>query len=183
VNPAVQWRPAPSVSFSAGPNYDRSHVDTQYMTTAPDAAATATYGAHYVFAKLDQTTASADVRMDLQLTPALGLQIYAQPLVSSGRYRDVGELARPGSGAITFYDQANLPAYVPDLDFTLRTVRVNTVLRWEYAPGSTVYVVWTQDRTGFVPDGTFDLAESLSDVAHTRPHDVFLVKVTHHFVL
>jgi len=183
VNPAVQWRPAPSVSFSAGPNLDRSHVDTQYMTTVRDAAATATYGAHYVFAKLDQTTAAADVRMDLQLTPALGLQVYVQPLVSSGRYRDVGELARPSSDAITFYDPANLPAFVPNLDFTLRTVRANTVLRWEYAPGSTVYVVWTQDRTGFASDGTFDLPQSLSDVAHTPPNDVFLVKLTHHFGL
>jgi hypothetical protein len=183
VKPALQWRPAPSLSFSVGPNFDRSHVDTQYMATVRDPAATATYGAHYVFAKLDQTTASAELRMDLQLTPALGLQVYAQPLVSSGRYRDVGELARPGSGAITFYDPANLPAFVPNLDFTFRTLRANTVLRWEYAPGSTVYVVWTQDRTGFVPDGAFDLPQSLSDIAHTRPNDVFLVKVTHHFGL
>ena len=106
-------RPAPSVSFSAGPNIDRSHVDTQYMTTVRDATATATYAAQCVFAKLDQTTESADLWMDLQLTLALGLQVYAQPLVSSGRHRDDDELARPSSGAITSYDPALLPATLP----------------------------------------------------------------------
>jgi hypothetical protein len=183
LNPSVKWRPAPNVSFTVGPNVDRVHTTTQYVTTKADPAATATYGAHYVFAKLDQTTVSADLRMDVQMTPALGLQVYAQPLVSSADFHDFGELARPRSDEILYYDPANLPGFVPAPDFTFRTLRANTVLRWEYRPGSTVYVVWTQDRSGQAGDGSFNLDESLADIAHTQASDIFLVKLTHHFDL
>jgi hypothetical protein len=33
-------------------------------------------------------------------------------------------------------------------DFNVRSFRSNTVLRWEWRPGSTLFVVWQQDRSG-----------------------------------
>ncbi len=183
VNPGIRWRPASNLSFQAGPNYDRTIVDAQYVITSADAAATQTYGNHYVFARLDQTTFSADLRMDFTMTPTLCLQIYAQPLVSTGHYTNYRELARPRTYSFNVYDQTALPGYVPDLDFTYRTVRANTVLRWEYLPGSTFYAVWTQDRTTSDSDNQFDLNSSLADLAHAQANNVFLVKVAHHFDL
>jgi len=53
------------------------------------------------------------------------------------------------------------------------------VLRWEYRPGSTMFLVWTQSRSGYVSyDGSFDMQRDLAtDLFRDRPTNVFLVKV------
>ena len=33
-----------------------------------------------------------------------------------------------------------------NIDFNVRSFRSNVVLRWEWTPGSTLFVVWQQDR-------------------------------------
>ena len=196
------WKPSSNLSFSAGPNYDWNKQDVAYVTQVQDPTATATYGGRYVVANLDQKTAGAELRMDCSLTPNLSIQLYAQPLISSGRYTHYRELARPGSYDFNEYgrdngstiDEANGtadpdgggPAPAIDLghpDFTFRTVRGNLVVRWEYLPGSTAYFVWTQDRTGFTGDGRFDLKPSLSELSRTPANNVFMVKLAHHFEL
>lgn len=198
----VTWKPRPGLSFTLAPNYTANHQDAQYVTQAADPLATSTYGGRYVFAVLDQKTAAAEVRMDWSLSPGLSLQLYAQPLVSSGRYTEFKELARPGSYEFTVYgrdggstlDLGNGTAdpdgagpapsvTLGDPDFTFRTVRGNVVLRWEYLPGSTAYLVWTQDRTGVTDDGRFSLRPSLNQLARTPANNVFLVKLSHHFEL
>jgi len=196
------WKPSSNLAFSLGPNYDWNKQDVAYVTQAEDPTATATYGGRYVVANLDQKTAGAELRMDCSLTPSLSIQLYAQPLVSSGRYTNYRELARPGSYDFNVYgrdngstiDESNGtadpdgggPAPAIDLghpDFTFRTVRGNMVVRWEYLPGSTAYFVWTQDRTGFSGDGRFSLKPSLSELSRTPANNVFMVKLAHHFEL
>lgn len=196
------WKPQSSLSFSAGPLYALNHQDVQYVTQASDPLATATYGGRYVLATLDQKTAGAEVRMDWSLTPGLSVQLYAQPLISSGEYTGYKELARPGSYEFLVYgrdggstiDLENRtadpdgpgPAPAIDLgqrDFTFRTVRGNLVIRWEYLPGSTAYVVWTQERTGLSANGNFDLSPTLSELGRTPANNVFMVKLSHHFQL
>lgn len=199
LNPAVTWKAAPNLSFQLSPGIDQLHSDAQYVTTQLDPLAVQTFGGRYVFARLDQTTVSAELRMDLSMTPNLSLQLYAQPLVSSGRYTNYKELARArtydflvyGQDGSTFDPVTRLadpdgpgpapPVNVGSPDFTFRSVRGNAVLRWEYMPGSTVYLVWTQERSASVGDGTFDLHTSLAELARTPANDIFLVKVSHHF--
>jgi hypothetical protein len=197
--PGVTWKPSSNVSFSAGPTLDWNREDAHFITSSPDPLATATAGGRYVFALLDQRTAGAQVRMDCSLTPALSLQLFVQPLVSSGRYANYRELARPGSYDFLAYGSGGStldlehgsadpdgsgPAAAIDIghrDFTYRTVRGNAVLRWEYVPGSTFYLVWTQDRTGFDPGGDFHLGPSLSELGRTPANNIVMVKVAHHF--
>ena len=115
--------------------------------------------------RLDQTSLSADVRVDYFVTPSLSLQIYAQPLVSSGRYADFKELARARSRDFTHYDLSGPPAFaLPSPDFNLRSIRGNAVLRWEYVPGTVAYLVWTQDRSNEISDGAFELHDSLASL-------------------
>jgi hypothetical protein len=196
------WKPSSSLSFTLGPNYDMNHQDVAYVTQTTDAFATNTYGGRYVFASLDQKTVGAELRMDCSLTPTLSIQMYAQPLISSGRYTRYRELARGGTYDFVTYgrdngstiDLANEtadpdgagPAPAIDLghpDFTFRTVRGNLVVRWEYLPGSTAYVVWTQDRSGDTGDGRFNLRPTLSELSRTPANNVFMVKIAHHFEL
>jgi hypothetical protein len=204
IYPAVTWKPSSSLSFSVGPTLDFNHQDTQYVTQVADPLATATSGGRYVFAKLDQTTAGATLRMDCSLTPSLSLQLYMQPLVSSGRYSRFGELARPetydflvygrdagstiagGSQGTDVVADPDGPGPAPAIDlggpdFTYRTVRGDAVLRWEYTPGSALYLVWTQDRTDTTGEGDFRLRPSLSALGRTPANNIVMVKVSHHF--
>jgi hypothetical protein len=197
--PSVTWKPSSSVSFSAGPTLDWNQEDAHYITSVGDPLATRTYGGRYVFAALQQRTVGAQVRMDCSITPALSFQVFAQPLVSSGRYSGYKELAAPGTYDWLVYgtqgstfDPATgtadpdgagaAPAFsVGNPDFTYRTVRGNAVLRWEYVPGSAVYLVWTQDRTGVTNDGTFRFGPSLGELGRTPANNIFMVKLSHHF--
>jgi hypothetical protein len=202
VSCGITWKPSSNVSFTAGPSFSVNHNDAMYVTQQPDPLATPTYGGRYVFAALDQRTAAAELRMDCSLTPSLSIQLYAQPLVSSGRYTDYRELSRAGSYEFLRYGQDGGstidlagetadpdgagPAPAVSLghpDFTYRTVRGNLVLRWEYLPGSTAYVVWTQERTGDTGNGEFNLRPSLSELGRTPANNIFMVKLSHHFEL
>ena len=201
--PGVTWKPSSNLSFSAGPTLEWNLEDAHFVTSSPDPLAAATLGGRYVFARLDQRTAGAQVRMDCSLTPNLSLQLFVQPLVSSGRYSNYRELARPGSydflvygtnGSTESYDPVhNRMSVDPDgaggapaivfgrPDFNYRTVRGNAVLRWEYVPGSTFYLVWTQDRTGVDPDGDFHFGPSFRALGSTPANNIVMVKVAHHF--
>jgi hypothetical protein len=93
-----------------------------------------------------------------------------------------GEITRLG-GAYLIDEQADgITDYtIPDPDFGFRQFRSNLVARWEYSPGSTVYVVWTQDRTGYADSGSFSPAQNLGALFRVVPRNVFLVKLSRRF--
>jgi hypothetical protein len=72
-----------------------------------------------------------------------------QPFVSAGAYRGDIELARPLASRTT--DRYSPFAYDDDADFDVLTFRATNVFRWEYRPGSTLFVVWQQGRDGSAP--------------------------------
>ncbi len=202
LNPGMEWKPVSSLSVSVGPSLERTIEDAQYVTTVSDPLATATYGNRYVFATLDQHTISAQIRLNWAFTPRMSLQSFIQPLISSGAYHDFKELARPrsydflryGAGGSTF-DPATLmadpdgpgpaPAFSVDdsdnHDFNIRTLKGNAVLRWEYLPGSTLFLVWTQNRDASTDVAGFDVSHSFDRLANARSENVYLAKVTYYF--
>jgi hypothetical protein len=173
--PAVEWKPNGAVNLKVGPGWEYLHEDAQYVTTEDDPAATATYGKRYVFGALDQTTVSATVELNWTFTPRLSLETYAQPYISSGTYSNFRSLDRPRSYDFTPY------AYSDNPDFTVFSLKGDAVLRWEYRPGSVLFLVWTQQRYDESADGTFDLSNSLSHVAQLRPDNVYMVKLSYYF--
>jgi hypothetical protein len=199
VNTGVEWKPAANVSLSLGPGLDKNSETAQWVGAFEDKLAAATYGQRYVFANLDQTTLSASTRLNWTFTPKLSLQLYMQPLISSGHYRDFKELARAksfdfnrfGDGASTInFSDGNYEADpdgtgpAPSLnfsnpDFNFKSLRGNAVLRWEYSPGSTLYFVWTQSRSDYENLGDFRFNRSVDRLADTRPDNIFLVKATY----
>jgi len=197
VYPGVDWKPSSRVllSFSPGFEYVREHA--QYVTTVDDPLATETYGKRYVFATLDQRTLSGSFRMNWAFTPQLSLQMYVQPLISSADYDDYKELARPHSYDFNQYrngieyDPATgtvdpdgggpAPSFnIGEQDFTYRSLRGNAVLRWEYRPGSTFYLVWTQVRQDSNGESNFSLGPSLGELARDQADNIFLAKVTYY---
>ena len=172
----VEWKPKSNLLVSVGPWVNANHQDAQYVTTIPDAGATATYGNRYVFAELDQTTVGADLRVNWTFTPNLSLETYVQPFTSSGEYRQSKSLAQPGT-----YSFDPHPLQVEDFDF--RSLRGNAVLRWEYSPGSALFLVWTQQRDDFEQVGEFSMRRSMTRMLDAQADNVFMVKVSYHLGL
>jgi hypothetical protein len=126
-----------------------------------------TFGSRYVFASLHQTQISLDTRVEWTFSPKLSFQLYVQPLIVSGDYTRFKELRAPrqfefdvygkqkgtvgtdSSGAVVIDPDAGGPAPSFDFsnpDFNFRSFRGNAVLRWEYRPGSALFLVWQQGR-------------------------------------
>ena len=195
-------RPSTSLRVSIGPGIESRREQQQYVRAVVDPLAAATYGSRYVFADLRQTTVAVDARLDWTFSPVLSLQLYGQPFVSAGNYRSFKELIAPRSteygiygrdrGSITREGEEGASRYVidPDAsgpapaftvgnpDFNSRSLRGNAVLRWEYRPGSALFVVWQQLRSETSPLGTFAL-RNLGEIFSAPVTNVFLIKATY----
>jgi len=169
----VEYRPAANVSVRVGPNFSKTENPLQYVDATPDTAATATFGTQYVFARLRQTELSAGIRLNWTYSPTLSLQLYAQPLISAGKYDDFKQLAQPRSNNYT----AAAAPYNPD--FNSKSLRGNAVLRWEYLPGSTLFFVWTQSRSDREDVGDFQFGQSMSKMLRAPAENIFMVKATY----
>ncbi|HEX2208655.1 MAG TPA: DUF5916 domain-containing protein [Longimicrobium sp.] len=195
---AVVVRPAAHWEVSMGPSFSRYRTPAQYLMRVADPLATETFGARYVFAPLNQTTVALETRLNYTFSPALSLQVYAQPFIATGDYGAPMELARPRSFEFLTYGEdvgevvdgqifpngrgeGALSFPVVEPDFNLRSLRGNAVLRWEWRPGSTLYLAWQQNRSDFQPFGDFDLSRDADGLFGAAPDDVFLIKVSYWF--
>lgn len=201
VSLAAQWKPVSNLSVQIGPSLGRVVEDAQYVTTVVDPTQT-TPGMgerRYVFARMYQTTVAADLRFDITLSPKLSLQTFLQPLVSAASYGGYKELLAPrtfsfiryGVDGSSTWDPATgvadpdgagpaAPIAIGDPSFDLRSLRGSAVLRWEYLPGSSLFFVWTQDRSGQGTQGAFRLSDSMQELFAQHASDVLLVKVTYY---
>ena len=193
----VEWKPGARLSLRVEPQIERTGTSAQYVDTFEDLAASHTFGHRYVFADLDQTTLSASLRLNWIFTPKLSLEVYAQPLLSSGRYTGFKELARPRSYDFNHYpdpaatsdpdrivvdpDGAGPAASheIDDPNFSLASLRGNAVLRWEYSPGSTLFIVWTQNRSDSESVGTFRAGRAFDRLFGAAGDNIFLVKLSY----
>jgi hypothetical protein len=173
--PAIECKPSPALNLKIGPGLEYLHEDAQYVTTESDPTAAETYGKRYVFGTLEQTSVSAVMELNWTFTPRLSLETWAQPYISSGAYTNFRSLARPRSYEFTPY------AYSDNPDFTVFSLKGDAVLRWEYRPGSLLFLVWTQQRYDENGVGDFDFSNSLHHVSGLTPENVFMVKLTHYF--
>ncbi len=197
VGSSLQWKPGSRISLSLEPLVERIKTTSQYVDTFDDALATGTFGHRYVFADLDQTNVSASLRLNWIFTPRLSIEVYAQPLLSSGRYTGFKQLARSRSYEFSGYpdpqptsdpdqvivdpDGPDGPAeshQIDDPNFSLASLRGNAVLRWEYLPGSTLFLVWTQNRSDTETIGTFRTGRSLNRLFDATADNIFLIKLS-----
>jgi hypothetical protein len=167
-------RPSTNLLLSVAPYFSRSFDHTQYLFANPDATATATYGRRYVFADLDQRSFELATRVDWTLNSRLSFQLYMQPFIASGDYHDYHSLVAARTADYTPYAGA-----VEDRDFNFRSVRGSAVVRWEFRPGSALYVVWNENRSDVEPIGNLRINRDLRAISTAPSHDVFLVKVSY----
>jgi hypothetical protein len=171
LSPRLTWRPRGALSITGGVGLGRNVADSQWVQNV-----TADGRTRYVFGRIRQTSLRLSARVSYTITPTLSIQVYAQPFVSAGAYSNFKELT---DGRADRYDDRYAPfAYGGDPDFNVRSFRTTNVLRWEYRPGSALFVVWQQGRDDFVPRGDFRFGRDFGGVFDAPATNVFLVKIS-----
>jgi Domain of unknown function (DUF5916) len=194
----ISVRPSTRFQFSATPNYVRWMLPRQYVATFSSGGPAATYGSRYVFARIDQPTFILQLRANFTLAPDLTLELYGEPFAAAGRYRGLGELAqartlrlreygtdgttitRDASGNFTVTDNGGVDTLqIPNPDFHILSFRSNAVLRWEWRPGSTLYLVWQQNREDFDQSGRLVGFKDLWETFRAAGTNFLAVKVSY----
>lgn len=201
----ITYRAAPNVTLQLNPNYNDSRSLLQYVRRFPDATATNFYGSRYVLASIDQKQLVFETRLSWTFSPTTSIELFAQPLIASGDYFDFKEFDAPRAGDFSIYgrDRGTVTEAAPaspgapstividpdgtgpattmefgNPDFNFRSLRGNAVFRWEFKPGSVVYVAWAHNRAASLAQGDFRFGRDFSGMFETVPDNVFLVKAS-----
>jgi hypothetical protein len=199
-NASLSIKPAPGLKLRVGPYVEVARYEAQAVTRVSDTLATATYGRRYVFGTLEQVTTSVSTRVDWTFSPRLSLQLYGQLFVGSGEYHSFKEFAAPRTYDFTRYGvDSGWVALNPDGQYTVdpdgvgpaapftfsdpnfndRSLRGTAVLRWEYRPGSTVYLAWQHRRSDSAPVGDFSMGRDVRALFAADATNVLVLKATY----
>ena len=177
LGPYVSFRVSSRLQANVGTEFSRDRDNTQWYDNITDAAGVT----HYTFAHLRKRTVSMSTRLNYTMTPDLTFEFYGQPFVATRRYSDFREVsATPGADA---YADRFQPYALPtgsQTSFKSKQLRSNAVARWEYRPGSALYVVWTHgldDDSNRNPDQSW--MRDYRDLFKLHPDNTFLIKVAY----
>jgi hypothetical protein len=169
--PYVVVRPSSRLEVRLSSQYDYSNSDLQYVDTIDD---------HYVFAHLDMDIVSITTRLNYCVTPEMSVQLYAMPFVAAGRYENFREVVAPR--AAEYRDRFAPYDYLTSADspdFNFKEMRSNLVFRWEWSPGSTLYLVWSRNASDLEEQyGTFSAGRDFDRLFSTPGDNVFMIKVS-----
>ena len=191
----ISYRPHNTLKLTLSPSLNLQQNNMQYVDTKK-------YNLQdrYIMASIDRTTLSLSLRMNFSLTPNLSLQYWGQPFIATGNYSDFKRITSPDAKGyqqrfqtfsedqITLQDKeytidenrdGTMDYTIADPDFNVLQFKSNLVARWEYTPGSTLFLVWSQNRNGFHPTGRFAFQNDFQDLFSIYPQNVFLVKFTY----
>jgi hypothetical protein len=161
------------MSLNMGFWYNVNQDDLQWVTNE----ALADGNQRYVFGRINQKTLSISTRFNYTMTPTLSLQMYAEPFVSAGEYSNYKELV---DGRAEKYEDRYQPyAYRSSADFNIRSFRTTNVLRWEYRPGSQLFLVWQQGKQDSQDYGDFRFGRDFGGVFTAPSRNVFLIKFSY----
>jgi hypothetical protein len=198
----ISYKPSNYIVFTISPGYNKSYSELQYVTQTDFNG-----NPRYIFASINQKTISTSFRVNLNLSPNLTFQYWGQPFVATGKYYDHKFIIQPMSDSYhdrfwTYspsqisYDgsQYNVDENIDGKtdytigksDFNVKQFLSNLVVRWEYSPGSTVFLVWSQTRSYYTDSGQMDFFNNVGDLFNKGknvPHNVFLIKFSYRFGL
>lgn len=183
------------LKLSLSMNYSRNANNLQYIDPEYIINTNKT-----LLAQLDQETMGATFRIDYNISPEISLQYYASPFASVGKYSALKEITQPRAARYvdrysllntTFVENeykvastGDTPSYsVKNPDFTFTQFRSNLVFRWEYRPGSQVFLVWGNERTSWKNDSNSKVGNAIGQLKDVFPNNIFLVKVNYWFSL
>jgi hypothetical protein len=210
VSSGISVRPAPNVEIEVEPSFQTEINPAQYVARASDSTYTATFGRRYIFADLDRRELSMEARVDVALSPKVTVQLFTQPLLSSGDYLAYKQLLRAESFDFDVFEEGQAVStggrirctggrtcrsgetrYLDfsgdgssdysfrERDFTVRSLKINAVFRWEYRPGSALFLVWQHNRRSSEMDGLLRLGRDLSALWDAPAENQLMLKISY----
>jgi hypothetical protein len=203
-SPQITYKPTNTLVLTVRPSYFNSYDELQYVSQASFNGQD-----RYLFASINQKTLSMSLRVNFNLSPDLTLQYWGQPFIASGKYSDFKYITDPMASEyrdrFSVYDPADQITlednsyyrvdedrdgtddyYIGKPDFNVQEFLSNLVVRWEFSPGSIVYLVWSQSRNYYTGLGEMDFMNDIGDLFdrdNNMPHNIFLVKFSYRFGL
>ncbi len=193
-------KPGQSFSVTLSPSFSKNSNTMQYVTYIPD-------DDRYILSQIDQQVVSMSIRLNYNITPELTIQYWGQPFLAAMDYSKYKKVTDPRAenladryhiftdSEIAYNEEENsysvdennagTVTYTFDNpDYNYDEFLSNLVARWEFRPGSTLYLVWSQTRNYYEPTGSFSLDQNLDKLyTSEKPYNVFLVKFTYRFGL
>ncbi len=197
LKPGITFRPFRRFKIGVSGDYIDNNDELQYV-------ATRSYNSEqrYILGTIDQTTMGVTLRLDLNITPEFSIQYYGSPFISKGiysefkyvtdavadEYNDRFELYNNvvlSDGNYLFDENGDMVAdyTVANPDFNFHQFRSNFVAKWEYRLGSSIYFVWSSERTGTSASSQASLKESYKELRSIFPNNIFLIKFNYWFSL
>jgi hypothetical protein len=178
LSPSLSLRFSSQLQASIGANINRGSYDAQWFGNITDPATGRT---HYAFAHLEQRTVGTSIRLNYIATPDLSFEFYGQPYVSRGTYTNFREVsATPDAERYADRYQPYEPPASRARAFRFSQLRTNAVARWEYRPGSTLFVVWAHGREGYeTQESGRNWYGEYRDLMDRHPDNTFLIKVAY----
>ena len=195
---SITYKPTNTLVLRLSPSYSATENQLQYVGRRSFEGEN-----RYLFGTIDQKVLSMSLRVDFNLTPDLTLQYWGQPFVASGTYSDYKMITDYRASEFSDRFHTFTPSQIEMVDnsnyqidengdgtndysfskpdFNVQEFLSNLVIRWEYNPGSTVFLVWSQTRSNFDPESVFNPGENLGDLFGVKPYNVFLVKFSYRF--
>jgi hypothetical protein len=197
LNMGVYYQPFSFLKLSVNPGYSQSTSGLIYVNDLP-----INNKDLYIVSSINQKQVSANIRISLSFTPDLSFEYWGQPFMFSADYYGYKKVLNPNqkdfnsqfykySGSQLQYNATDNQYLIHDPadpettitldnpDFSVVEFRSNMVLRWEFVPGSTLYMVWAQSNNDSYSTGLFNFSNSLADLTSTKPTNVFLVKFSY----
>jgi hypothetical protein len=193
-------KPGQSFSVTLSPSFSKNSNTIQYVTYIPD-------DDRYILSQIDQQVVRMSIRLNYNITPDLTIQYWGQPFLAAMDYSRYKVVTDPRAESLAdryhiftdseiTYDEENNEYDVDENnagtttysfsnpDYNYDEFLSNLVARWEFRPGSTLYLVWSQTRNYYEPTGSFSLDQNLNKLyTAEKPYNVFLIKFTYRFGL
>ncbi len=169
---SVEIKPADHIEYHFQPRYQWGFDDAQWVGNI-DTDGNGTVE-HFVYGTLRSKTLDLTTRLNVIFSRDLSLELYVQPFLAVGTYKNFKELTSPSSYLFTPYSELG---YNPD--FRRRSLQSNMVLRWEYRPGSTLFLVWSQANSAFSSEPSFRPLKNIGESFLDAGSDIFFVKANY----
>jgi len=189
---SVTWLPVRKIRLSAVTTMIWRRYHQQYVGTLSNGNERL-----YLVGHIDQQTPSITFRGELFITPEMSIQYYGSPYFSVGsysafkrvdqgrerdldaRFEELDVTYDAGNNSYDFDYNANSWSF-DNPDFSFSQFRSNLVFRWEYKLGSTLYLVWSHDRSGW--DGNYNpVSDIAGDLFGIKGNNIFMFKLNFWF--
>ena len=188
----------PALNFSLSSEFSKRPNKTQYISQKDFLN-----DRRYILGSIDQETLRTTLRINYSLNPNLSIQYYAQPFISKGRYKDLKYVTNATASRLEdrfqIYDPSQIQFdqdnyyfdddidgqtdyNIQNPDFSVVQFNSNLVLRWEYIPGSELFLVWSQGIRTNISTETELIDGFETGILDQQPQNIFLVKATYRFI-